>query len=328
MILSIFRLTPALANKGTLEDMRLKERRSFLLLVVGAILLCGACEKPNSRIATPSAMPNLIGLSYKDAQEALLRTPLEGKLTYEDLIDDRVVWKESNWIVVSQEPNPEVAFESIQPPCVGIVKKDEVQNLDDIRKLVCSNHTTNSERFQTTTTTTTTTTSIDSTITTPSISREEILIAADQMRSSKDEVQNSYFWTDKTSPVKWADSIYLYVATKNGYEPTIRMYVSYYGSDWIFWSNLILNIDGDIYEIEARGVNQDNTNMVYEWIDVVPSDSQLLLLEMVANSQKTLVRLEGDTYKHDFEVTPNQKRALMNVLSVYEGFRRGVLISP
>ena len=316
----------ALANKGTLEDMRLKERRSFLLLVVGAILLCGACEKPNSRIATPSAMPNLIGLSYKDAQEALLRTPLEGKLTYEDLIDDRVVWKESNWIVVSQEPNPEDAFESIQPPCVGIVKKGEEQDLGDSRKLVCSNHTTYSEKFQTTTTTTTT--SIEPTITTPSISREAILIAADQMRSSKDEVQNSYFWTDKTSPVKWADSIYLYVATKNGYEPTIRMYVSYYGSDWIFWSNLIMNIDGDVYEIEARGVNHDNTNMVYEWLDVVPSDSQLLLLEMVAKSQTTLVRLEGDTYKHDFEVTPNQKRALLNVLSVYEGFRRGILISP
>lgn len=208
---------------------------------------------------------------------------------------------------------------------MGIVKKDEEKNLGDSQKLVCSNHTTTSEKFQTTTTTTITT--IEPTITTPSISREAILIAADQMRRSKDEVRNIYFWTDKTSPVKWADSIYLYVVTKNGYEPTIRMYVSYYGSDWIFWSNLILNIDGHVYESKMRGVNNDNTNMVYEWIDVVPSDSQLILLEMVANSETTLLRLEGH-YKHDFEVTPTQKHALLNVLSVYEGFRRGVLISP
>jgi len=324
--LRLFKSLPALASKVTLDNMGFKERRYFLLLGIGSILLFGACEKPNNPISTPSAMPNLIGLTFKEAQEALLRTPLEGKLTYEDLFDDRVVWKGSNWIVVSQEPNPADGFENAITPCVGIIKKEEASDFDDSRKQSCSKHTSTFENIQTTTTTTTT--SVVSTTTAPFFSREEILKAVKQMRSEKDQVTNYNFLEDKSSPTNWADSFYLYIITKEGYEPSLRFYVSYYGSNWIFWSNLTLNIDGDIYEVNAKGVKHDNNSMVYEWLDVLPTDSQLLIIAMVANSRSTLVRLEGDSYKHDFEVGPTQKKALLNVLAVYDGFRRGILNSP
>jgi hypothetical protein len=94
---------------------------------------------------------------------------------------------------------------------------------------------------------------------------------------------------------------------------------------------LIFNVDDNIYtsKYSTFDVKRDNSgSRVYEWLDVEVPDSQLPQLREIAESQSTVIRFEGDSYIHDLSMTSSQKRALSNVLAVYDGLERGVLSNP
>jgi hypothetical protein len=308
--------------------MILKKNVLILVLMVGLPLLGLGCEKKDQVVA-PSSMPDLIGLTFEEAENLLRGTPLDGALTYEDLSEDRSVWKESNWMVMSQEPSPGSNFSGVVNPCVGIIKTEELSTFPKSKKVSCSKHTTILEEIAKKTTTTTS--SEPTTSTSVYITRDEILTAAKQMRTETDEVKNIVFISDKSSPSKWSTGFYLYIGTSSGSKPWLRLHASYTGSEWIFWSKLIFNVDDNIYtsKYSTFDVKRDNSgSRVYEWLDVEVPDSQLPQLREIAESQSTVIRFEGDSYIHDLSMTSSQKRALSNVLAVYDGLERGVLSNP
>ena len=154
----------------------------------------------------------------------------------------------------------------------------------------------------------------------------EYELAKAQMRTEIDTVENLTWIYDKTSPTSWANSFYLYIGTQQGEDPWFRFVVSYYGSDWIFFTKETINVDGKIFTInhEYFDMKHDNSGGgVYEWIDVQPSKADISMLQLIAKSESTVVRLQGDTYKKDIEITAKQKTAIQNVLTVYEGLTRG-----
>lgn len=309
-------------------EMNHKKWRILLALIVGLSFLTLGCEK-KEQVAIPTSMPDLIGLTYKEAGNLLQGTALDGVLTYEDLKDDRFVWNKSNWTVLSQEPNPGSNFNEIVNPCVGIVKTEELSTFPKSKAVVCSKHATILE--ETATKATTTTSSEPTTSTSFYITRDEILVAAKQMRTETDDVKNIVFISDKSSPTKWSNSFYLYIGTSSGSKPWLRLHASYSGSEWIFWSKLIFNVDDNIYtsKYSTFEIKRDNSgSRVYEWLDVEVPDSQLPRLREIAESQSTVIRFEGDSYIHDLSMTSSQKKALSNVLAVYDGLERGVLSNP
>jgi hypothetical protein len=315
-------------NFDKVGEINHKKGRLLLALIVGLSLLTLSCEK-KEQVEIPTSMPDLIGLTYKEAENLLQGTPLDGVLTYEDLKGDRSVWKESNWTVVSQEPNPGSGFSEATNPCVGVIKTEEISTFPKSKAVVCSKHTTFLE--ETATKATTTTSSEPTTSTSIYITRDEIFAAAEQMRTEKDQVKNIVFVSDKSSPTKWSNSFYLYIGTSSGSKPWLRLHASYSGSEWIFWSKLIFNVDDNIYtsKYSSFEVKRDNSgSRVYEWLDVEVPDSQLPRLRAIAESQSTVIRFEGDSYINDMSLSSSQKKALSNVLAVYDGLERGVLSAP
>ncbi len=171
-----------------------------------------------------------------------------------------------------------------------------------------------------TTTTTTTTTTL------APYTDSEYETAKKRMRTEVDKVQNITWISDKTAPTSWANSFDLYIGSKPGMDPWFRFKVSYYGSDWIFFTKEIINVDGILFNIEHEYFDMKHDNSgggVFEWIDVKPSDADISMLRSIAKSESTIVRLQGDTYKKDLEITAKQKQAIQNVFTVYEGLKRG-----
>ncbi len=304
--------------------MQTKKVTYFCAFVVGIALFSSACESEveSNKKSVPTVMPNLTALNYKDAKNALDGTLFEGKLTYEDLFEDRILIRDVNWIVVTQEPAPGTQFDKTDYVCVGVVKLKEETRLSDAKKLVCSAHKSLFETNEKENSTTTTSTVVPITTTTQLFSVDEVRAAFEQMREERDVVQDVTFYYDKSSPTRWATTLYPYIGTSPGATPWLRFVVGYSGSDWIFWSNVVLNVDGKIFKLDYNNfdVKRDNNgNGVHEWADVLSSERDLLLMVLIANSKTTVIRLQGDTFREDFELSATQKRAISNVVKVYAG---------
>lgn len=121
-------------------------RRTISIALVSLAILAG-CELTNEKPDTIESMPELVGKTFSEAVKAFADTPYEEKLIYEDLVEDRFIWREKNWIVMSQEPPPGQSFDSAIRPCVGVVKKDELPGLNDKPGLTCTEHLTANEKW-------------------------------------------------------------------------------------------------------------------------------------------------------------------------------------
>lgn len=121
-------------------------RRTISIALVSLAILAG-CELTNDKPKTSESMPELVGKTFSEAVKAFVDTPYEEKLIYEDLVEDRFIWREKNWIVVSQEPPPGQSFDPAIRPCVGVVKKDELPGLTHNRGLTCTKHLTDNEKW-------------------------------------------------------------------------------------------------------------------------------------------------------------------------------------
>jgi hypothetical protein len=119
----------------------------ILSILIATVLLVAGCELTIGARETATAMPNLVGKTYKDAVKLLMNTPYEEKLIYEDLLENRVIWREKNWVVVTQQPSPGTKFDEVVKPCVGVVKNGEEPGLAVHDRLTCDKHLTKHEQF-------------------------------------------------------------------------------------------------------------------------------------------------------------------------------------
>lgn len=178
------------------------------------------------------------------------------------------------------------------------------------------------------------------------IPQKNILIK--QMKVKKDEIEDIIWYRDKTSASYINENaFFLYFGVKKGSPLMIRLKVQYTGEDWLFFNRITLNIDGKQEVInfnDYRDKKSDNDSKVYEWVDMPLDTSRLKnvldeaadssltaeilskeyegknyipLIEKIIKSKKTLLRLEGDTYHYDREVTSNEKAAMKRVLDLY-----------
>ena len=75
-----------------------------------------------------------------------------------------------------------------------------------------------------------------------------------------------------------SNHISLYIGVQEGYSPWLRLKMSYYGEDWIFFENAYLFYDGKTKEIffnEYQDKKTDNYTTCWEWIDVSVDNSTL-----------------------------------------------------
>ena len=149
--------------------------------------------------------------------------------------------------------------------------------------------------------------------------------ALKQMRIKKDEVKGITWYQDKSSPryINY-NGFYLYTGYAKGYAPTLRLKIQYSGDDWLFINQFFFNIDGAKFEINTSysEMQRDNDSEVWEWLDKVVENEELVIVKKIIKSKKAVMRMEGDKYYKDVTITSTQKRALKRVLTVYEGLKK------
>jgi hypothetical protein len=157
----------------------------------------------------------------------------------------------------------------------------------------------------------------------PAVSEKELKSALAKLRVKKDEVKNIKWYYDKTSPrfVNY-NGFYLYMGREGEGEPWLRLKIQYAGEDWLFIESYYINVDGETFQISPSygEIERDNDSTVWEWYDATPSSTDLYMLQKIANSKKTVMRIEGRQYYKDVTITQTQKNAIRNILTAYQGF--------
>lgn len=144
--------------------------------------------------------------------------------------------------------------------------------------------------------------------------------------STHDQFQETTWYEPQCKPEYInRNAFYLYMGESTS-ESTkghtwLRWKMVYFGDEWIFFDEVIINVDGENYTktFEYFDVEHDNNiSGVWEYVDIPLEDEDIPLLKAIANSQKTLIRFQGDQNRYDREITQNEKYGIMDVLNAYE----------
>jgi hypothetical protein len=175
----------------------------------------------------------------------------------------------------------------------------------------------------------TTTSSTTTTTTLPPYTDEEYAAALKQMTVKNDAVVGNRFVYAKSSPqYSNYDEFSIYISGTQTSVGNLRFVARFAGSNWVFFEKIIINVDGRVFNLDFSyfDVKRDNGGGdVWEWIDITPSSENIAMLKLITDSKSTIVRFQGDDYKNDRELTAKEKKAISDVFTVLDGFRRGKL---
>ena len=167
--------------------------------------------------------------------------------------------------------------------------------------------------------------------------RAEALKLLGNMRLDEDKVRHLKFYYPKAwrfnSYGNWiADTrcfILPYIGMDDNGNIWMRVVYNFTDDDWVFFKKITVAADEKRYyrSFEDYDIVHDVDGGVREYIDIDGvSDVEMLLA--IANSKETIVRFEGDEFVYDFIVKEIDKRAIREVLLVYETFRYGSITFP
>ncbi|MDK4461924.1 hypothetical protein ACFCV4_12450 [Enterococcus faecium] len=121
---------------------------------------------------------------------------------------------------------------------------------------------------------------------------------------------------DALNPDKYLSNVNL--PSINGY-----MRVSYEGDDWLFVrGDIEIKTDNNKYTIPTNSSDwkRDNNSRVWEWNNLrIESTS---ILKDIANSNQTIVRLNGRQYYDDRELSQPEKDAINQVVTVLDAYSK------
>ncbi len=167
--------------------------------------------------------------------------------------------------------------------------------------------------------------------------RAEALKLLGNMRLDEDKVRHLKFyypsiWRVNQNETWIADKrcfILPYIGMDDHGGVWMRVVYNFTNDDWVFFKKITVAADEKRYyrSFEDYDIVHDVDGGVREYIDIDGvSDVEMLLA--IANSKETIVRFEGDEFVYDFIVKEIDKRAIREVLLVYETFRYGSITFP
>lgn len=150
------------------------------------------------------------------------------------------------------------------------------------------------------------------------------------MTVEKDAVRGLSFYYPSAFPYYssygyWAADIRSFVLPYLGMQNNsvwLRLICHYTDDDWIFFDKITFAVDDQRFYkyFSYYDVTRDNEyGDVWEYVDIEVGDSEIELLEAIANSSNTIIRFEGDDYYEDITVSDKDKKAIKQMLTVYKG---------
>lgn len=148
--------------------------------------------------------------------------------------------------------------------------------------------------------------------------------AVAKLTASKDEVEGITWYEPSCYPTYKNTRCFVlpYIGEQNGHY-WLRCKVDYAGNDWVFFTQIVINVDGvkrDTITFDYGDVVRDTAfgAKLSEVADFAPTDSQIKLLNDIANSEKTIIRFQGSDYYYDFTVSAKDKQGIKDVFAAYE----------
>ncbi len=128
------------------------------------------------------------------------------------------------------------------------------------------------------------------------------------MRVEKDEVRGLTFYYSKTQPYYADERCYVlpYIGQDSTHTWLCAQYHYMDYDNWVFWAKLTLAVDDQRYYkyFNYFDVVRDNDTEVWEYVNTADvSEEDIEMFWAIANSEKTIVRFEGDEYYSDFTVS-------------------------
>lgn len=149
--------------------------------------------------------------------------------------------------------------------------------------------------------------------------------ALNKLTSEYDKVKKVTFYYPQSRPyyINTRNHRYIYLVQADSGELLLRYKMAYTSSNWIFFTKIIISIDGNnhVYTYDYYDVIRDNNHVVWEYIDKPMGNGYLMtrsVMEDIANSTETIIRFEGDTYYKDMVVSQAEKNGIKNILEAYD----------
>lgn len=140
-------------------------------------------------------------------------------------------------------------------------------------------------------------------------------------KTKTDEFSGVTWYTHRNVP-RYADIrpyVSLYLGRKDREPPFLRFVLHYTTRNgWLFVSGARANIDGEIIPIPGEDWKRDNDSETWEWIDVPASDAYIKIARKIADSEKTVIRFNGQQYVDDYVVAADDKEMLRDALLAFE----------
>lgn len=164
------------------------------------------------------------------------------------------------------------------------------------------------------------------------LEQEQVQALLDTMRLEEDKVRGLRFYNPEGwiyyDANTWVADQRCFVLPYLGQDDTrtwLRLVFNYTGDDWVFFDQVLMNIDGEQYQksFSYFDVVRDNSGgRVWEYIDIdVSNESDVEWLWAMANSAEAIVRFQGDDYSYDMTVSDVDKSAIRDCLTVYEALQ-------
>lgn len=151
--------------------------------------------------------------------------------------------------------------------------------------------------------------------------------AVNKLKKKFDDV-SGITWYKNPYFVHYNDSNHtsLYIGVQEGSSPWLRLKMSYYGEDWIFFEKAYLSYDGKTKEIffnKYEDKKTDNYTTCWEWIDVSVDDPTLSFLKEMVNGKTLKMRLSGK-YSKTKTLSTAEINGIKDVLLAYDVLKNGI----
>ena len=144
------------------------------------------------------------------------------------------------------------------------------------------------------------------------------------MEKIDDNVQNVSFYIPKERPDYW--NIRSYVIPHLLIDKNERAYLcvdaNYYGDNWIFFNNFLINADGKTYQRKCSSLDttrETKKGKVVENYSKVSDDSltDFVWINAVANSNNAIIRFQGGNKIYDLTISESDREAFKQVADAY-----------
>lgn len=148
------------------------------------------------------------------------------------------------------------------------------------------------------------------------------LQAVNKLKKKYDDITGrTWYYNPYFTHYNNSNLVSIYIGTEKGTKPWLRLEMSYYGEDWIFFEKAYLSYDGNTKEIyfdEYRNKKTDNSGgYVWEWIDVGVDDTMLQFLAAMVKGKDVKMRLSGK-YTKTRNLTTKEINGIKDVLLAYD----------